>query len=722
MNGRLVTILWCLVGLLAGGVDAEAQLDRAQPAQPAGADNPIKIDSIGLDPISIDEIHLEPRVFQVELDPAGTRVAFLLREHQGEAPLGLSLWLMDLRTGEKRRLTTSRALSAVQWSADGEVLFLQTEKNLGRMFVDGGRPSWIFKFEEGRDQSWVGVDPVLPRHFLVLDEGLHSTDGEQDSHRLLRVDTQGNVETVFAGEQTISSWLTDALGNLTFIKETVRSESGAVNKTAEQVIYRLEDLAHGPVKTEIYRCPLVDACGLVAHDPSAGLVWIQTYHGGDRWRLVSLALESGEVKVEHEDPAGWADLGRVSIDPRSGRPYLASYETDRRREFGLQPSAELHAGRIRERFDGASLTIQARESGPFWLIEEQRARLHHPRFHAYEPVTGSFREILVDERNSVEMLPHERLVDSRPITYTARDGMQIHGYVWLPEHVDLSGAPVVANIHGGPWNRVRYGFHGMAQLLVSRGYVVFQPNFRGSSGYGRRYLVAAKGQLSAGAVQEDILDGLNYLSSRGWGDPKRRAITGHSYGGYAALGASVHQTSQYVAAVATAAPIDLVRSFRDMDPKLTQRNGVSFKEWARPLFVDLDDAHEVAEERAKAPEANVRQTALPLLMMAGGKDVKIDVTDVKHYASLLFDQGKDVTLLIDDEAGHSFETPHMRPASIYLIDQFLARHLGGEALDPKDPELEAYVAGRLLLRGESFSAESLVTKGRLLPQMGKKAE
>ncbi len=670
-------------------------------------------------PLTLDEIQIKPRVHQVELDPTGSRIAFLLRE-QEEAAEGLSLWLQDLRTGDKRRLTTSRSLSSVHWSTDGRELFLETDKSLGRISVDGGRPSWIFKFDPERHQRWAGVDPSLPRHFLVLDEGLRSTDGEAEPHQLLRIDDSGLVETVISSRGSLSSWLTDGSGNVRYLKETVRSDSERTSEHIEQVIFALDgaEPARGTTKREIYRCPILDPCGLVAEDAEAGRLWIRTYHGGDRRRLVSVPLGEGGLDdgrrsdggpgadssiVEHEDPEGIADLGQVLLD-RGGAPRWVSYDTDRRRWFGLDAESERHARRVRDRFDGASVNLQARDLGSLWIVEENRARLHHTRFHTYDPITGVFRKLLSEERESVERVPEALLVDARPITYTARDGMRIHAYVWLPEHLDVSRAPVVAHIHGGPWNRERYGFSSKAQLLVSRGYVVFQPNFRGSSGYGRQYMVAAKGHLSRGAVQEDILDGLEFLASRGWGDPERRAITGHSYGGYAALGASVHHPGEYVAAVATAAPIDLVRSFRDMDPQITQRNGVAFKDWARPLFVDLDDAREVAEERAKAPEANVQQTALPLLVMAGGQDVKIDVTDVKHYASLLADAGRDVTLLIDDEAGHGFETPHMRSALFFLMDQFLAKHLGGPAPAFDDPELEAYMDGRLRLVGESLTS------------------
>ena len=666
-------------------------------------------------PLSLHEIQIKPRIQQVELDPTGTRIAFLQREQAGEMDRGLSLWLQDLSTDNKRRLTTSRILNAVHWSTDGHVLFLETSNSLGRISVDGGRPSWVFKFDPERHQRWIGVDPSLPRHFLVLDEGLRSTDGEPEPHRLLRIDDSGHVETVITSHQILSSWLTDELGEIRYLKETVRSPSEEGGELVEQVIYELDGQAPGgaATKREIYRCPILDPCGLVAKDAEAARLWIRTYHGGDRWRLVSVPLDgdgssANSATVEHGDPEGIADLGQVLLD-REGAPRWVSYDTDRLRWFGLDPEAELHARRVRDRFSGASVQLQARDLGSFWVVEENRAQLQHTRFHAYDPETGVFREILRDERESVEIVPESLLVDARPITYTARDGMRIHGYVWLPEHVDLSRAPVVAHIHGGPWNRVRYGFSSMAQLMVSRGYVVFLPNFRGSSGYGRQYMVAAKGHLSQGAVQEDILDGLEFLASQGWGDPELRAITGHSYGGYAALAASVHHPEEYVAAVATAAPIDLVRSFRDMDPQITQRNGVAFKEWARPLFVDLDDPREVAEERAKAPEANVQQTALPLLVMAGGQDVKIDVTDVKHYASLLADAGQDVTLLIDDEAGHSFETPHMRSALFYLMDHFLAKHLGGRAPAFDDPELDAYMDGRLRLVGKSLAS---VVEGR----------
>jgi len=131
-------------------------------------------------------------------------------------------------------------------------------------------------------------------------------------------------------------------------------------------------------------------------------------------------------------------------------------------------------------------------------------------------------------------LNEKDMADMQPISYKSRDGLVIHGYLTLPKGKEAKNLPVVVNPHGGPWVRDNWGFNPEVQLLANRGFAVLQMNYRGSTGYGRSFWEAGFKQWG-GKMQNDITDGVEWLIQQGIADPKRVAIYGASYGGYAVL-------------------------------------------------------------------------------------------------------------------------------------------------------------------------------------------
>ncbi len=136
----------------------------------------------------------------------------------------------------------------------------------------------------------------------------------------------------------------------------------------------------------------------------------------------------------------------------------------------------------------------------------------------------------------------------KPITYTSRDGLTIHGYLTLPKGIEAKNLPVVVNPHGGPWARDGWGFNPEVQFLANRGYAVLQMNFRGSTGYGKKFWEASFKEWGK-KMQDDITDGVEYLKKEGIADSTRIAIYGGSYGGYATLAGVAFTPDLYACAV-----------------------------------------------------------------------------------------------------------------------------------------------------------------------------
>jgi len=411
------------------------------------------------------------------------------------------------------------------------------------------------------------------------------------------------------------------------------------------------------------------------------------------------------------DPERLADLAGVVLDPQAGTPRLAVHDSDRRRHYALAATEATHRpdrralAHLERQFPGARLRIDL--ASDRWLVEVGGSHVHHPRYQLLNPTSGQTVEILADERAKHPSIAPSRLAESRFLTFTASDGLAVTGLLTVPpgaSSTGLAALPVIVRVHGGPWNHTRARFSSLTQFLVSRGYAVYEPNFRASTGFGRRHITAADGDFGDGRVQLDILEGLEDLHARGVGDPDRVVVMGHSFGGFSTLGALAFTPQRFVAGIASAAPIDLVRAIRDLPDDELQSNGVPRHLVIEQLVGDLDDPEVSLALRRKSPEARLAQTERPLLMLAGGADPKVDIVDVRHYAGALRNLDLDVSLLVDPEQGHSFEHDVSLGAYFLLVERFLARHLGGQPVPTRDERLAEYVERHLVFQGPSLEA------------------
>src|SRR5262249_25063321 len=150
------------------------------------------------------------------------------------------------------------------------------------------------------------------------------------------------------------------------------------------------------------------------------------------------------------------------------------------------------------------------------------SQLQQDRYWLYDPIKRAAERILDDEQGAQRSSPQYAI--KHPISYKASDGMLIHGYLTLPRGTAPHKLPLVTVVHGGPWARVDNDFHWLPQWLANRGYAVFQPNFRASTGYGDKYMLSAHMDFGNGRVQRDISDGVQWLLAHGIGDKNRLAI------------------------------------------------------------------------------------------------------------------------------------------------------------------------------------------------------
>jgi dipeptidyl aminopeptidase/acylaminoacyl peptidase len=260
----------------------------------------------------------------------------------------------------------------------------------------------------------------------------------------------------------------------------------------------------------------------------------------------------------------------------------------------------------------------------------------------------------------------------QPVTITSRDGLPLHSYLTLPVGIAPEGLPLVLVVHGGPWYRDSWEYAAGVQMLANRGYAVLQVNFRGSLGYGKAFVKAAIGEF-AGKMHDDLIDGVNWAVAQGYADPRRVAILGGSYGGYAALVGVTFTPDVFAAAVDYVGISDLSNFMRTL-PAVARPHLAN--NWHRYVG-DPDDPAQLADMMARSPITKVDQIRSPLLVIQGANDVRVVQAESDNLVNALRERDVEVEYLIQADEGHGAVNPENVIELWSTIARFLAKHVGG---------------------------------------------
>ena len=618
----------------------------------------------------------------VTLSPAGDFVAWL-REH-GESR---SLVLLPTAGGKARILVGRTQARQLLWSRDGRWLFLRAPDSLSTVSAEG-RAGVRVPLGGAEQRQLMKVDPSRPAAVLLRER---IGAGGNERWRIVRMDVGGKRSVLREDPRWVHDVALDAAGRIVALAR-FEGDHDALHRVRPDGALR-----------EVLRLRPMERVGLLAVLPAGGLL-LEGNPGGDFRRVLRLDADD-RLHTLHEDPRGEADLDEVVLDPRTSLPLAASYRSTVAATYGIGAAAPVVAA-IARRLPGRDIAVQAGSaaSSP-WLVSERAATLRDPRWYLFDPRGGGLRRILDEPVRNAHPPSEARLARKLAVSYLASDGLRVHGFLLLPPGVDPARAPLIAQVHGGPINHFRPGFDGVAQFLANRGYVVFQSNFRGSTGHGRAYTFASNGDYGNGRVQQDIEEGVRWLLARGIGDAQRVGIVGHSFGGYSALLGLTFQPELFKVGVAGAPPADLGWAMRWLLASGEQGDlpDRSLQQTLRALSLDAGDPATFARLHAQSPLANASKMRRPLLVMAGGADRTVAIREVTHYVATLKAQGSPVTLLVEPGGGHSPLAPVAREAYLFAMETMLQRHLGGPEPDPPGQRLRAYLRGNLRLAGPEFT-------------------
>ena len=636
---------------------------------------------------------LQATVSSVVLSPDGRRIAWLR-----DAGRAREVWLRTLDDGATRRLLAHTPAQSLDWSGDGRWLMLASPDQLDALAVTA--PSGAGQGRSGRmatlgprvRRELLRIDGTQPAAAIVLDTTGPRGIAAQARWHLVRIDARGRREVLHSAAQRILGFALDPRGRLAYVQRV---------EGLSLVVRRIETDGRA---SEVLRCTHMRVCTPLAAGDDGSLLLrahVDTGDGTERIALLRLGRD-GTRQVLHADPHGEADLDGIVIDPAAHQPRMVAYRSTVARNHALDATLRPHLDALAARLPDRDLRLSlARGPGAQWLVEARGGQQQGLRWHRYDPATGTLSALFDDaplharDRTPARYIAGAMLARRQPVEWRASDGMRLYGFVHLPPGRDATRAPLVVLPHGGPWNHARPEYNGVAQFLAHRGYAVFEPNFRASTGHGIAYTLAANGDFGNGRVQRDIVEGTRHLLASGIGDPQRVAIAGASFGGYAALLGVTYEPDLFKAAVAFVPPPDMAWTLRWIlrNPEsMALGRTVPMPDMLRMMALDPDDTARMAALRAQSPMAHLARLRRPVLLVAGGEDRRVGIASVVEYAARLKLAGKDVSLFVDDDAGHVNRTPLARESTLYLLEAMLHRHLGGPAPAPPDGALRGYLA------------------------------
>jgi dipeptidyl aminopeptidase/acylaminoacyl peptidase len=384
--------------------------------------------------------------------------------------------------------------------------------------------------------------------------------------------------------------------------------------------------------------------------------------GTDTGRLCRVDLATGEIEVLLEDPE--ADVAGAMLHPDTRDPQIVEVLKDRTEYHVLDPSVEADFKAIRALHPGDPQPVGRDEADVTWLIAftDDAGPV---RYFAYDRTsrTGSF---LFDSRPE---LSRYDLAPMDPFSFTARDGLTIHAYVTFPPGVERSGLPMVLDVHGGPQARDVWGFNPEAQWLANRGYMTVQVNYRGSTGYGKSFVSAGDREWGA-KMHDDLLDAVQYVVDQGWADPKKVAIYGGSYGGYAALVGAAFTPDVFCCAVDIVGPSNLQTLLETVPPY--------WKPVIAQLYRRVGNPETDKEFLwSRSPLSRARDIRIPLLIAQGANDPRVKQAESEQIVAALKDAGIDYEYMLFPDEGHGFAKPENRQKFYAAAERFLAKYLGG---------------------------------------------
>ena len=466
--------------------------------------------------------------------------------------------------------------------------------------------------------------------------------------------------------EKISGWVFDRKGELRLASRTLDN--------GDTEILRVE----GETFARVYTCTVFESCELVRFHKDGVRVYVSTNRGAaDLQALALLDPATGQETPVEADPDKRVDFGDAIFSDLTDELVATTYDDERTRTYFRDKTFEADYRLVEKKLPGADIGfVSSTADEQLWLVAASSDREPGQRY-----LFDRRSKALTLQYTAFEKLPRQHLAPMTAITYPSSDGVPIPAFLTLPVGVPATNLPTIIFPHGGPWARDGWGWSAAAQFLANRGYAVLRPNFRGSTGYGKKFLNAGNRQWGE-KMQDDLTWGVKHLIAKGITDPKRVGIMGGSYGGYATLAGVAFTPDVYAAGVSIVGPSNLITLLDSIPP---------YWEAARKLFNERMGNPTIAADKAQlvrqSPLTAAAKIRTPLLVVQGANDPRVKKAESDQIVIALRDRGFPVEYLVAPDEGHGFARPVNNMAMYATAEAFLAKHLKGRFQPDMTPEV-----------------------------------
>lgn len=602
--------------------------------------------------IPLEDFFRNPDKSSYQISPGGTYYSYTA-PYQDR----MNIYVQKIGADSAIRLTseTDRDIMGYFWPNDYKILYLKDQGGdenfrLYGVNVDGTEPICYTPFDGVRTMILDEL-PEFP-DFVII--GMNKRNPQVFDPYRLNLKT-GDMELLAENPGNIDSWIFDHEGKL-------RVATAIVDGINTQVLYRdSEKDEFKPVLTTSFK----ETMKPVFFTFDNKNVYAVSNLGRDKAAAVVFDIRNGkEIEVLYENPD--YDIDNIFYSKNRKVLTAVNYYAEKRQRHFFDPETKALFDRLNRELGQYELGLSSNTDAEDKFIVRTYSDRSMGSYYIYDKTTDQITKI----SDVSPWLDENEMSNVIPVKYTSRDGLTIHGYLTLPKGYTMETAknlPVIINPHGGPWARDNWGFNPEIQFLANRGYAVFQMNFRGSTGYGRKFWEASFKKWGL-EMQDDITDGTKWLIQQGIADPNKLAIYGASYGGYATLQGIVKEPELYSAAIDYVGVSNLFTFMKTIPPYWEPYLKMIYEMVGDPVSDSLQLA-------ATSPALNAGKINTPLFIAQGANDPRVNKAESDQMVEALKARGIMVEYLVKDNEGHGFYNQENQFDFYRAMEKFLAENL-----------------------------------------------
>ncbi len=492
----------------------------------------------------------------------------------------------------------------------------------------------------------------IPGKEKELIVGINKRVKERVDPYLLNVET-GELKLLYENKENYDTWVTDNTGVIRLASKPDGMDiSWSYRGSKKDVLSPLITISFD------------DQFTVGSFDKDNKNIYVLSNIGRDKVALVEYdPIAKKEVKELYNNKD--YDLGSIFYDRKRKALVSVSWTGEKPQQYFFDKEWENIYKGLDKKFEGYTTLIVSYDDARAKAIVGIYNDRHRGIFYLYDFKTKGTREVA----NPFPWFNENQMSHTKPVTYTARDGLVIHGYLTLPIGLEPKDLPVVVNPHGGPWSRDEWGCHPEVQLLANRGYAVLQMDFRGSTGYGKKFYTSGFKQWGK-KMQDDITDGVEWLKKEGIADSNRIAIYGGSYGGYATLAGVTFTPDLYTAGVAFVGSSNMFTFIRTLAPEW----GPYMKQFYE-MVGDPNDPKDSVMLADVSPALHVDKIKVPLFIAHGANDPRVNRAESDQMVAALKKRGVVVEYMVKDDEGHGFNNQDNQIDFFETMITFLDKHV-----------------------------------------------